>query len=370
MNSNTLTLLTIALFATLTAFSQERIRSLRPKYTSQMTVTGYTGQETLTNFPVAVRISPSTIEGFNYDQCKGQNDIAFSDANGMTLPHEIETWNEDGESVAWVSIPLVSTNTPTTFTMNWKLGVEPQLNATSVWTSAKYKSVWHMNEYDSTLKQSDSTGNGFTATYISSTRASGTTYSSMVGKAFYRQFDKNTVGDCLTTPNLSTTMVMNWNGCVLSGYAYYSGYGATGQQHLFWVNTSSSGAYYWGLTTASQKICSKFGTKSGQTIGTGLSPKSGWFHWAIRITGKGTRHYFLNGVKLHTTVMDAKYATLSTTSILTCGGVTGYIDEVRYHNVAASDDWIKAEYDSTKNKKFITASPAVRRPDALKFILQ
>lgn len=68
--------------------------------------------------------------------------------------------------------------------------------------------------------------------------------------------------------------------------------------------------------------------------------------------------------------MDAKYATLSTTSEWTCGGVTGYIGEVRYQNVAASDDWVKAEYDSVKNPDFILAAPAVRRPDALQFILR
>lgn len=358
-------------FISLTSFSAERVRALKPKYTSKMTVAGYTGESTLTNFPVAVRISPSTIEGFSYDQCKGQDDISFSDANGMTLPYEIESWNTGGESLAWVSIPEVTTNTPTTFTMNWKHSVEPQLNSTSVWINADYKGVWHMNEYDaSELKQSDSTGNGFTVNYKASSRASGIADSSLVGKTFYRKFDKITAEVCATTPNLSSAMKMNWDGCVLSGWAYYATYGASGQKNFFWVNTSSTGSYYWGITTQSYVLRSKFGTKSGETLGTGLSPEKGWFHWAIRIKNKTLRQYFLNGVLVQEKTMDAKYATLSTTSEWTCGGVTGYIGEVRYQNVAASDDWIKAEYDSVKNPDFILAAPAVRRPDALQFIIR
>lgn len=363
--------LLLVLFTALTSFSAERVRTLKPKYTSRMTVAGYTGGSTLTNFPVAVRISPSTIEGFSYDQCLGASDISFSDAKGMTLPHEVESWNTSGESLVWVSIPMVSTNTQATFTMNWRHGVEPQCNSTSVWTSAEYKGVWHMDEYDSTvLEQSDSTGNGFTVKYTSSSRASGITDSTLAGKTFYRKFDKTTVGHCATTPNLTSTMKMNWDGCVLSGWAYYATYGASGQEHFFWVNTSSTGAYYWGITTQGYVLRSKFGTKGGETLGSGLSPEKGWFHWAIRIKNKTLRQYFLNGVLVQEKTMDAKYATLSTTSEWTCGGVTGYIGEVRYHNVAASDDWIKAEYDSLKNSEFIVAAPAVRRPDPLQFLIR
>lgn len=62
----------------------------------------------LTDFPALVRLSAS-IDGFNYadftDQTDG-TDLAFVDADGNLLPHEIDTWNTFGESLVWVKVRL------------------------------------------------------------------------------------------------------------------------------------------------------------------------------------------------------------------------------------------------------------------------
>ena len=358
-------------FAVLSASASEKINSLKPKFTSEMTVIGCTNEVPLVNFPVAVRISTTKISGFDYEKCDGEDDISFSDESGNVLPHEVEVWNTEGESVAWVSLPSMKTNT--VFYMNWchktKLATT---HSEDVWTNstANYKGVWHMNEFDSTLlTQSDSTGNGFAATYTVSSKCGVTATS--IGKSFYRTMDKNTVGQCATTPNLKSVMKMDWTGVTLSGWAYYKGYAATGQQHLLWVNNSETGSYYWGLTTQNKTVRSKFGTASGAVIGAGLNPASGWFHWAVRVTGKTTFDYFLNGELLETlTGKNSKYSTGSSTTEWTCGGTTGYIDEFRYRNAASSDDWIKAEYDSINNKAFIVASAAVKNGGGFFIIIQ
>ena len=352
-----------------------RIKSLKPKYTSTMTVEGYSGETELENFPVAVRISTANIPGFDYSNCDGEGDITFTDDEGNILPHEVEVWNTEGESVAWVSIPKLSTvvaedkTTYTTFKMHW--GHETKLadtKATEVWSTTTYNAVWHMaDDFNYEVGQHDSSGNGFTASYATDSKVGIGTVSA-IGKAFYLTRDKNTEAKCFTTPNLSSTI--NWSAVTLSGWAYYKGYAATGQQHLFWVNTSSSGSYYWGLNTQSKTIRSKFGTKSGETIGAGLNPASGWFHWAIRITNKTKFEYFLNGTLLKEKTVDAKYASMSTSSEFWCGGTTGYINECRFRNEDSSDDWIKAEYDSIKNKQFVVASEAVKNGYGLKIIVR
>lgn len=356
-----------------------KVKRLMPKYTSVMTVSGYTGESELENFPVAVRISTANIPGFDYAKCDGEGDVTFTDNDGNILPHEIEVWNTEGESVAWVSIPKLSTvvaedkTTYTTFKMNW--GHETKLadtKATEVWIGANYVGVWHMNEYDpEKLTQYDSTGHGFNATYVSSSKTTGISASGKIGAAFYRKFSKTTDDHCATTPKLSSVMKMDWNGCILSGWAYYKTWAASNQHTFFWVNTSSSGSKYWGLVTSSKVIKGKFSTNSAITLGTNINPSSGWVHWAIRITGKTKYEYFLNGVNVGTgTKSDTEFATLSTTSQWHTGGETGYLDEMRYKNGVISDDWIKAEYDSINNKQFVVASEAVKNGYGLKIIVR
>lgn len=369
MNLRVITLCAIPLLISLTAFSQERVRSLRPKYTSQMTVTGYTGQETLTNFPVAVRISPSNIEGFNYNQCKGQSDIVFSDANGMTLPHEIECWNTNGESVAWVSLPTMTTNSPTTFTMNWKLGAEPDSCSTSVWTNPKYLGVWHMNTpYDATLSanyQTNSVGT-FHAKMIGASPSIVNT--GKIGTELINKYAKTDFGDILSIP-APLTNGLNQTGFVISGWSYWQGYNRQNAAYIFSISTTSTGSYHWRIHVRYNKIAAKFGTDNHIYIGDNKI-NSGWLNWAVRVKNRTVYEYFVNGKLLLTVTEDAKHVSLSDGMVVQTGGTSGHSDELRIHNIAASDDWIKAEYDSVSNAKFITAAPAIRRPSPLQLIIR
>lgn len=112
-----------------------------------MTVTGYDGAGTLTNFPALVRLS-SAISGFNVSTVSNPSEIRFTDANGNMIPHEVDTWTTEGESTIWVSIPILS-GKDTTITMFWKpaSGVTQQaaLTPSRVWTQAGYLGVWHFS---------------------------------------------------------------------------------------------------------------------------------------------------------------------------------------------------------------------------------
>ena len=44
---------------------------------------------------------------YAWTQDQGQ-DLRFYDELGALLPHEIEKWDEDGESIVWVRIPEVA----------------------------------------------------------------------------------------------------------------------------------------------------------------------------------------------------------------------------------------------------------------------
>ncbi len=339
------------------------------------TVVGYQGTNSiLENFPVPVRISAARIEGFSYDDLpNGTNDFIFtSTTNQVPYPFEVETWDPTGESIVWVRLPSVS-GTNTKFRMSFNLARDYDVpDPTNVWSTANYRGVWHMNDtFDTsttaTNRQHDSSGNGFTATYESGLTSCGvSTSGGIIGKGFYKAWGKTSSGIALTTPNLTSTIKMNWYGCTLSGWSYWKGFTATGQHWFLYIGTSSTGSYYWGANMSGKKVCAKFSTHSAVSLG--LSPAAGWFHWAIRVNNRGSYDYFLNGQLVTTLAKGYKFSSQSTTSEWRCGGTTGYLDEYRFRNAMSSDDWVQAEYDSGKNANFVVAGPVQKGRKLIFFV--
>ncbi len=76
------------------------------------------------------------------------DDILFTTADGQTkLSHEIETYNAGtGELVAWVKVPMLSSDTDTVLHMYYGNALAAnQENASDVWSNG-YAAVWHMAE--------------------------------------------------------------------------------------------------------------------------------------------------------------------------------------------------------------------------------
>ena len=355
-----------------------KVKWLKPKYTSTMTIEGYSGETELENFPVAVRISTANIPGFDYSKCDGEGDITFTDDEGNILPHEVEVWNTEGESVAWVSIPKLSTvvaedkTTYTTFKMNW--GHETKLadsKAQEVWTNAKYLGVFHMNTpIDTTAttsyQKNSSLGPDLTMVGASPSLVSTT---AVAGNVLKNVYAKTSVGDILKFPTMIKNG-LNASGFVLSGWAYWYGYKRDGAAYVMEVKNPTSSTYPWELTVRYNNPGMKFGTAS-PIRDTETLVYSRWFHWAIVVSGKRTFKCYINGVhKSSKTVDNDKFVDNATDIYYQTGGTSGYTDEIRIHNVASSADWIKAEYDSINNKQFVVASEAVKNGYGLKIIVR
>lgn len=71
---------------------------------------GYTGSETLANFPMLVRLDAATVPGISHAQMAFGNgaDLRFTDTNGVELNYEIESWNPGGTSYVWVKVPSLA----------------------------------------------------------------------------------------------------------------------------------------------------------------------------------------------------------------------------------------------------------------------
>ena len=118
-----------------------------------------------TGVPALVRLDESAIDGFDYGDFSLPNggDLMFFDANGTPLPHEVDTWDETGESLVWVKLPSTAQNTK--IVMCYGNGTVSSEEPEDVWTD--YVGVWHFEE-STTASAANSIG-----TYANSTATSG-----------------------------------------------------------------------------------------------------------------------------------------------------------------------------------------------------
>jgi hypothetical protein len=135
------------------------------KYSRQLTlntsVTGAGITNTVTDFPVIIRLNTATFN-FSQAQSKGE-DIRFSKANGSPLPYQIESWDAAGyQAVVWVKIDTVRGNDSTqAITMYWgNPDIISNSNSVAVFdTAAKFQGVWHLGENSENI--TDATINKF-----------------------------------------------------------------------------------------------------------------------------------------------------------------------------------------------------------------
>ena len=90
-------------FAGLSAKAADSLTMADFVYTNKLQVAGYTGSETLANFPVLVRISTS-LGDFQYSRMRSSKggDLAFFALDGTRLASEVDTWATSGTSLVWV----------------------------------------------------------------------------------------------------------------------------------------------------------------------------------------------------------------------------------------------------------------------------
>lgn len=83
----------------------------RFEYRAEVTFPGYTGENALIGFPVLVRLA-ETEGGFSYSQAAaGGADLRFASSDGTLLASEIDVWDEGGESLIWVRVPQLTSDT-------------------------------------------------------------------------------------------------------------------------------------------------------------------------------------------------------------------------------------------------------------------
>ena len=331
------------------------------------TVDGYTGSSELQNFPVLVRISSSTIPEFRYSlfNTSDGSDIAFGDAEGNEYPHEIDTWNPDGESLVWVRVPRLS-GRETAFTMYFGRadGGTGNNDPSAVWSA--YSAVWHLNADETTV--GDSTGHGLKVSINASASASVTPQGNdLLGSGYL-----------LTTSGGNDRLILD---NPLRFIDSMSDDDVTCHQVTAscWVKIDAT-----EVTNTRRVLCCKgdYNNKTGFEFiknGNGMmmrgsaaagsvTPvatfkwKSEWTHFTGVFSGNYAWAY-VNGESVLATT--PAVAVKMTTDGVGYGGVggnstqgyscKGEYDELRFFNGIPTDDWVKAEYDTVANRSFLTS---------------
>lgn len=364
------------------------------------TVTGYTGTETLTNFPVLVEVRAKDDNGFSYDDFYHYDgaDIAFVDEKGHIIPHEIDTWNKNGMSMFWVRLPEM--NNGTTFTMCYRSPLlETPPDPGNVFE--KYVGVWHMNETkDGVVNLKDSTVNDFeTETHALSTADNN-------GRIGYARRVAQSPGSAASYGRIIAfdhdDILRTGVGNVFTFSGWYK-LAATPPKWAYLVSRKSEDADRgWGVQyeetwSKRLRVWSGSNAKSAfQLFDTPGADATGWNYWTFVFDGSvnedGTTnqlfHAFLNGeellcsstnggFRLNYPIANDATATYDNLCVVGqqngTGAFNGLVDEARYSKGIRSADWIKAEYDSSLQaanwnnaaKRFVTKGTVSRGTDSL-----
>ena len=314
---------------------------------AQLTVAGYdAAKPVLTNFPVLVLIAENAPSGFSYAQVLSPDgaDLCFIDPNGNGLPFEIDTWNTNGTSLVWVTLPTMEQGTE--FVMCWG-GATSGKSVCPDNPFAGYKGVWHMNA--TSPADASGNGNGGTAAGLPAVSSSGAIGSAL---SLPTTSDYVTCGTHQSNAELKDAFTVEaWvNPASYSGNRCFFG-----KDKFISIRTESQNKIQ--VTTPGKKD-HPFDKLSLPDVGT-------WWHLVVtfqKTTSNGCKVY-TNGVfaaQQYANDIDDK----SNPTEMWFGknqwgqNYTGLLDEMRLSAGIKSADWIAATYATQTDPAFLTAGAA------------
>ncbi len=348
--------------------------SHRRKLTLNNTAPGATAQ---TAFPVLIVLDSLNVRiDYGKTQNAGQ-DLRFVDDDDTTLlAHEIEKWDESGNSSVWVRVPLVNaSNTDFIWVYYGNPTVGDGQNPTGVW-DVDFKLVHHLREtsgvhVDSTSNPNDS--------FVVDVAAQGSAAGQINGADSFST--AGCVPSAATCDNIDvldnatldvgaaeSMTVEAWIRTPTAGVAQHiavkeaPGGVGTGFDFLVW----SSNQARFGVTNSGL-------VPTDVTVMGGSVADNAWHYVVGRWTrSSSTANVFVDGV-LAGTASNGVYAAspMSNTQPFRIGergdanagglNFNGTIDEVRFSKAATprSDSWIRAQYDSMRDSGVGLVGPFV-----------
>jgi len=311
----------------------------------------------LTNFPMLVNLTTniwkSADNGGHVRQSNGW-DILFTASDGRTkLNHEIEKYTPtNGELVAWINLPALSSNVDTEIYIYYSNGsCSSQWNANAVW-DANYMMVQHLGEsptngaaghIDSTTNANNGTPYGFSNATNSTTNPERDVPDWDTKKKIDGADVFKGTNDYINCGNGASLALTN----NFTAEMWVKSEGAASQQT--WINHYTDANNYFHLFRTATQIMLE--TKQGGVISRNIIwviPTPGqWYH--ITVTYDGTHsEVWLNGIYQSPYYMASGY-TAPTGGRMVIGmrsdnklHFNGAMDEIRISDMVRGEGWIKA----------------------------
>lgn len=324
--------------------------------TALLQVTGYSGTGTLTDFPVLIRLSPSALPGFDYNQMMSppHGDLRFSSPDGQQiLSHQVETWNPLGTSLIWVKAPLLSSGTQ--LRMWWGRAGQSAPAAAPTWSA--FNGVWHLDE-----------ALGFGSDSTLNTSAVSTALVSSTAGVIPGAADLNGTSSHLAINNTAAL-----NPSLLSVEAWVKTSNSSGVPSIFNKDntvTSPQNRVWQFRLNAGRPEFIVFNASSNATLSSLTTVSDNLFHHVCGTWDGITVRIYVDGELKNSVAFSGTLRNNQSNKAFIGRGenasanyFAGTIDEVRLSPVARSADWIRATYDSQKpGATFLTAG-SVSSPD-------
>ena len=325
----------------------------------QVSFAGYSGTETLADFPVLVKLS-TAIPGFSYSdfQLADGGDLRFADSTGKHIPHEIDTWNPNGVSTVWVRVPTLTA--ATRIYACYGCANPPAVTAMDVWND-DYVGVWHLNEGGLPLRESSRRSTCFVQRC-----GEGISFASegVVGGsvAFDGSYSNAVIAaDHDNLDGFEKFTIETWT----KQSSHKASAGIIGKR----MGYNKRASYYLYDNGGATILCATETGKSLAVQATISSPTldGSWIHQACSVDTTISPDFvkgYLNG-GTSATASKPSGRIYSGAGWLTLGNLNpdakdnsfnGSIDEVRISRCVRSADWIKASHDTVTEANFATYS--------------
>gem|GEM_PF-2162366 len=299
-------------------------------YRKEITIDHTKITSSLTHFPFLIRLMDTDLQ--SKVQPDG-DDIVFTDAIGAQLHHEIETYDSTtGTLTAWVDIPHLSATQDSTLYLYYGNPASANQQTIEATWDTHYLAVHHLDESSGTIVDSTSHHNNGVPT--------GSPNQNVNGKISGADgFDG--IDDHFTLPQVFT----NENQFTLEAWVY----ALSGARYII-SQRSSTGVFIQLTSNYLQYYVN--GISDGRSISFNT-----WYHIVLTYDGSSANLY-LNGVgrikACSPSTWPAEGLYLGDRS---AGGrpFYGTIDEVRFSNIARSNEWVITCYNNQNNPtSFVT----------------
>ena len=300
----------------------------------------------LSNLPVLVRISED-IDGFSYSGFKraDKKDLCFSDGDGNPIAFEIDTWNENGESLVWVCVAEAKRGSK--IVMHW-FGDDDAVTP-SLYKWDDYTEVVHFNG-----EEGPGSSSARAAGAVSCSASASVTQTAKIGAGVSgsKTSCANAFSGLLSQGKAAFSVWLNpssrnGNMRLVSTKAAY---GDNGMELIYVHNT---GLYLRGNGSGNTRY---YKGANADTL-----PENTWTHYTA-VLNETQGFIYLDGVEKSN---EGSITTATLSGSVMLGGYNGdstsdlyngVIDEFRIYNGIPSNARVKAEYQAMADENFLTTS--------------